>query len=335
VRTSLLFLFSLLALSAVPRCAAAQCVLSGDAAIDAVTPRGTELTFGLDEEARVTLDGTRARVEGIRPIAFLGTAASRDVGLYVAADRDVRGVLSVAAGTEVRVTRVRGRRAASFIDAGAVRVALSLPCDQLALAPPTTEAELPAEEDDAAGRVLLPRGRSLQVFSGPRTFRGVRLALRVGMPSSEWPWLTPRGAAGTRVHVRATLVDGVVLDGWVERESVYSPGLLSATSWCGTGGAMCGHGYAGETYRGSARIAAGTGLRDEEGHVWGTLMEESEANVAISTTTMTVTSSAAGVVVHRTDTVWIEGIPGLIPDPCSALGVQVDRASVALPTDPH
>ena len=35
----------------------------------------------------------------------------------------------------------------------------------------------------------------------------------------------------------------------------------------------------------------------------------------------------------RTDTVWVESLPGLLADPCSGLAAQVDRSAVILPTD--
>lgn len=309
--------------------AAAQCDLSGLATVEGVRPRGTDLRFGIVEEARITLDGTRARVEGLRPVAFHGSAASRDVQLFSTRDRSLRGVVSVSAGTAVHVNRVRGDRAASFIDAGPIRIPLSLPCEQLALIPPTATGV----EDEDLGNVVLVRQRSLVVYPGASSARGMRLALRAGASIAEWPWLTARGAAGTRIHVRTLLADGVVLDGWIERADVSYPSALSATCCDEMGGiAMCGHGFAGERYRGMARVAAETELRDSRGHVWGRVVSDSDAMVVVTSFGVTVTSAGGAPETHREETVWLEGIPGLVPGPCSPLNVQLDRSAVTLPS---
>ena len=315
--------------------AAAQCSFAGEARIDRVTPRGGDLQFGVTEQARVTIDGTRARVEGVRPIAFVGSAASRDVALFLAADRTVQGVLSVRAGTPLRVRRVVGARAAGFIDAESVRVALSVPCGELSLSSLAPDMEESSVEDDL-DHVLLVRGRSLWVYAGPTTSRGVRLALRGSVPSSRWPLLAARGASGTRIHVRATLAGGVTIDGWVDGESVHLPGLsISASCGCEmASAAVCGHGYAGETYRGAARIAAGAVLRDGDGRVWGQVAEDIDATVAMSTMTATSHPADGSPEVYRIETVWIEALPGLIFDSCAFLPVQVDRAAVTIPAAP-
>jgi hypothetical protein len=334
LRTTILLL---LTLSVFPSEAAAQCALSGEANVDAVTPRGTGLTFGIAEEARVTLEGRRAHIEGLRPIAFVGTAASRDVNLFLASDRQVHGVLSLTAGLPVNVTRVRGRRAASPIDAGPVRIALSVPCDGLALVPPTSDAGAEEEEDDDWEHVVWVRGRDLQVFAGPTSADGVRLSLRAGVPTCEWPWLIARGAASGRIRVHATLADGMVLDGWVDRADVHGTTTVMTTC-CDMGGmgSMCGHGYAGEVYRGSARIAAGTVLRDGEDRQWGRVVEDIDATIAISRSTVTTTSgtaSAATTVTRVSETVWLESTPNMIVDSCGPIEVHVDRAAVTLPSE--
>jgi len=92
----------------------------------------------------------------------------------------------------------------------------------------------------------------------------------------------------------------------------------------------CGHGYSGETYRGPARVAAGTELRDSEGRAWGHVVVETSAELAVSTYSVGW-ASAGETVTRRVDTVWIESLPGLVPDPCGGLGAQVDRDAVTLP----
>ncbi len=311
--------------------AAAQCTIEGDARIDDVTPRGTDLHFGVEEHARVTLDGVRARVEGLRPIAFVGAAASRDVALFLAADRTVQGVISVRAGTPLRVRRVDGARAAGFVDAGLVRLPISVPCGALSLTP---EAPPPAADtSDEGDATLLVRARSLSVYAGPTTFRGVRLALRDGAPISEWPWLTARGHSGARVRVTAVLADGVTIDGWVERTVVQRPSSFTSSSCCCMGGGtMCGHGYAGETYRGAARVAAGAELRDGDDRVWGHVVEDTAATVAISAFTVTSHPIDAPPEVRRIETVWLETIPGLVFDSCSSPSIHLDRDAVTIPS---
>lgn len=336
-------LFLCLVCFSMPRSAAAQCVLSGEVAIDDVTPRGTTLRLDLTEEARVTIEGPRAHVEGLRPIAFEGSARSRDVHLFLSTQQTVGGAIAIGAATPVRVNRVAGARASSFVDAGPVRIGVSVPCDGLALAAPTVPDE--ASEERSLDRVLLVRGRSLQVFSGATGQRGVRLNLRAGAAVSEWPWLESRGVVGSRIHVTASLADGVTIDGWVERSTVYRPDVLEGHSCCGSGTiGGCGHAYAGQTYRGAARITAGAVLLDEDGRAWGRVVSDLDVSVVVATFRSTTTqgSTTEGTTTESATTqqttttthvVWIESLPGLLSDRCEGLGVQVDRASIVLPTD--
>lgn len=310
----------------------AQCIVTGTGIVRDVSPVGTTLRFGVSEQARVLLDGTRAHVQGITPIAFEGDARSFDVELSTERSRRLLGVVQADAGTPLRVTRVRGTRASARIDAGPTRFWVELPCDALALGDvPRDEAAAPASPPvEGAGEVRL-RGDVLRAYPSARGGTAVVMRLRAGGERG-WPDLQVLEARGGRVHVRAPLEIGLVLDAWVARESVGPVSRVLTGCGCDELGASgCGHGYASETYRGPAHLARGTELLDDGGVVWGRLVMDADVEIAVSAVTITWSSEGGETTRHVTETVWIERLPGVITNPCASLRIQVDRAAVTLP----
>lgn len=91
-----------------PRVAWAECALEGVTAVRDVRPDGSDSRVSLRQRMRVVLRGAEARVEGVSPLAFRGTAASADVELFLGAPRVLHGVVGVPRGTPVTVQRVIG-----------------------------------------------------------------------------------------------------------------------------------------------------------------------------------------------------------------------------------
>lgn len=333
----MVFRVSLLAvglLTSAPPVVWAQCVVEGVAEVRDVSVPGADMRFGVAERARISLEGSRASVQGITPIAFEGRARSRDVALHLSGDRTLRGVLLAGAGTPVHVVGATAQRVAAWVDAGPARVTVSLGCGDLSLSDAASDdVASAAAEAENARRVVRFRGRVLRAYATPEGGAAVELRLRAGLDLASWPDLTVIGSRGSRVRVRSELDDGVVLNAWVERDTVRSAELSSSSS-CGCDGpgpTGCGHGYSGETYRGPARIAAGTELRDAEGQVWGRVVVESSLEVAVTSYTSGVQLANGRPFTERVETVWVESIPGLVADPCRGLAAQVDRDTVTLP----
>lgn len=330
MRASLLAVFILVPF-ALASSARAQCELSGRGVVDAVTPVGTSLVLGFDEEARVILEGARAEVHGASPIVFEGAARTRDVHVSLATDRTLLGVMRARAGTELSVLRVTGDDVSARIDAGPTRLRVTLGCEDLSFSPTapgpgTTDEE---ESDEARPRAAV-RGTTLAVF--PTARGGRRVTLRISDRREAWPLLAVLERRADRVHVRGHLGPDVTLDGWVDRASVREVPEGGYEGWPddmgGSGG--CGHGYGMETYRGPALLPAGTPLEDERGTVWGHLVTELLAEIAISTFTVRSTTRDE-TRESRTEIVWVDGLPGIVDQPCTGLGIRVARSAVTLP----
>jgi len=321
-------------LLAAPSTVRAECTLEGLAEAADVTPRGASLRFGVAEQARISLEGTHATVQGITPVAFVGRARVRDVSVYLAQARDVRDVLFAEAGVPLGVVRERDGGVGGWISAGPARVFLSLPCDALSLSDSNEAPEPEVAQETSASTAVRIRDRVLRAFASARGGSALELRLRPGLTRDAWPDLVVVGARGTRFHVRAELETGVRLDAWIERDAVGSwDGAMSGCGCDAPSGGGCGHGYANQSYAGPARIRAGAELRDGEGHVWGHVVVDSSLVVSVSTMVGRWTRGGGESGITRTDTVWVESLPGLIADPCSGLAAQVDRDAVTLPTD--
>jgi hypothetical protein len=331
MRASLLAVFILVPVG-LASSARAQCELAGHGVVDAVTPVGTELVLGFDQETRVVLAGTRAEVHGTSPIVFEGEARARDVHVSLATDRALLGVVRARAGTALSVVRVTGEEVAARIDAGPTRLRVTLGCEDLSRQEPAAGAATTGEEEsDEARSQVEVRGTTLVVFPTARGGRGV--TLRNSGRREGWPLLAVLERRADRVRVRGPLGPDVTLDGWVDRTSVRSVPEGFTSGWPddmgGSGG--CGHGYGGETYRGPALLPAGTPLEDERGTVWGHLTTELRAEIAIASFGLTVRSSTSGEVASRTEIVWVDRLPGIVDQPCTGLGIRVARSAVTLP----
>ena len=131
---------SLLALGALslPRAARAQCPLVGDAVLGAVRVPGADGPFALRERARVALRGAAARVEGIAPIAFVGTAPVAAVTLFLRTPQRIGGVLGIGGGLPFVAARALGTAVIGTVrtpDGLTVR-GVSVPCRALTLEAP-------------------------------------------------------------------------------------------------------------------------------------------------------------------------------------------------------
>jgi len=325
------FFIALILCSSFPSRSTAQCTLEGVGVIDAVTPHGTSHSLGVSEQVQINLSGTRAHVEGVTPIAFEGEARSRDVRAALITSHTFFGVVRAGAAVPVQVTRVDRRGMTLSIAAGPTALFVTLPCDEVGLrvigSTPALEAlEATAEQMRVAGRVL-------RVYSHASGGRSV--SLRDGRDGERFQYLDVVERRGARVHVR-TALGSVVLDGWVERENLRP--LPDSLRGCGCDGPSsshgCGHGYGGETFRGSVTLAAGTELSDDAGVAWGHLVADATALVVVTTSGVAVSIGPDGT---RTETshsmVWLETLTGLLTPPCSGLHVHVPRAAVVLPTD--
>jgi len=159
---------SLLALSALilPRSARAQCPLVGDAVVGAVRVPGADGPFTLRERARVVLRGAVARVEGVAPIAFEGTAPAEAVTLFLRAPQRIGGVVGIGAGLPFVASRADGAwvigtvRSSDGLTVGGV----SVPCAALTLdAPASAPAAAPVPVHRANPR-WIPHTTAREVF---------------------------------------------------------------------------------------------------------------------------------------------------------------------------
>jgi len=161
-------LLSLLALSALvlPRSARAQCPLVGDAVVGAVRVPGADGPLTLRERARVVLRGAVARVEGVAPIAFEGTAPAEAVTLYLRAPQRIGGVVGAGAGLPFVASRSDGPWVVGTVRSpdGLTVGGVSVPCGALTLdAPSSAPAAAPVPEHRADPR-WVPHTTARQVF---------------------------------------------------------------------------------------------------------------------------------------------------------------------------
>lgn len=219
----------LLAVLVAPSPVAAQCVLEGRGAVDAVRPDETDLALEVRGELRVVVEGRRAAVEGRVPIAFRGAARSVDVRAYLAREIVVHEVLRVAAGAPVVIERA-GDRALVRIDLDPTVVRTELPCDALTLAAPTTEQV----EDRPAGDLSFVRGAQLRLFARSDARVPATTLRRTRGPGGElrgWPPVVVLGADGARRRVRIGLGAGVA-EGWVAAADLSDREPMRSVSCC-------------------------------------------------------------------------------------------------------
>lgn len=264
-----------------PFAAQAQCVLEGEAVATEVRPEGTRgLVLRVQEETRVTFEPRgRARVEGVRPIAFVGRTASRSVVAFASRPIVGHGVLHVAAGARVQVVRTSPSLRVALELEGLGIAPFDVTCEDLALV--ALDVPPPMPDVGADLELVEARGRGLRVFAGATGGRGVRISERDS--DGTLPALEVLERRGARIRVRAALHEGVTLDGWVEARSV-APGkepLGDGGTCCLSSARRCGFGHAGETvYAGDATIRAGAGLRADD-VVWGRVVEDVRATVHV------------------------------------------------------
>lgn len=148
------------------RPARAQCPLVGDAVVNEVRVPGAEGAFTLRERTRVELRGAVARVAGVAPIAFEGTAPAGAVALHLRTPQRIGGVVGVGAGLPFVASRSDGDRVVGTIRShdGLTVVGVSVPCGALTLdAPGSAPTEAPVPEHRANPR-WIPHTTAREVF---------------------------------------------------------------------------------------------------------------------------------------------------------------------------
>ncbi|TAK30366.1 MAG: hypothetical protein EPO40_08235 [Myxococcaceae bacterium] len=159
---------SLVALAALilPRPARAQCTLVGDAVVGAVRVPGAEGPFTLRERARVVLRGAEARVEGVAPIAFEGTAPAGAVTLFLRAPQRIGGVVGIGAGLPFVASRADGPWVIGTVrsPAGLTVGGVSVPCAALTLEAPAAAPEAAPVPEHRANPRWIPHTTAREVF---------------------------------------------------------------------------------------------------------------------------------------------------------------------------
>lgn len=127
-----------------PSVSYAQCVVEGATPIGAA-PVGSSERVALTEAVRITLRGSAAAVEGLRPVAFRASVPVADVALYLRAPH-ATPVVAASAGSQVEASSARGDVVVADLRAGSTLTVggVSLRCAALTLrAPEGTVAAAP------------------------------------------------------------------------------------------------------------------------------------------------------------------------------------------------
>lgn len=321
-------LVSLFVLS--PAGARAECTFEGEVHAADVVPEGSSVSLTLEARARVVVEGATARVDTTAPFALRGRTSSARVRFALARAETLAGVVHGVAGTPVRVLRVVGDRARVRLDTPVARVFAEVSCDALALATSDTLLTARAEPGGAEGSWVWAREGVLDVHATRSGGRPVRL--RDPDRTDAYELLALRVIErGARLRVRVELAQGVTLEGWVDPARVaHRAPDLRAVELASSGGGSCGWGYAGERSRLDVELAVGTELLDERGLAIARLTEPTRARVAISVTRWTAGRDesmrrGADVIVY------VDQLTGLVPPPCSGLGLRVSPDAVAEP----
>lgn len=271
------------------------CLVVGDAEGMTVTVDGLPdlLTVrGLPAEVELPLgEHVDARARVLRPLAFTGRTAIRDLHVHVGVARS-GDAISLAHGALIRALQTRAPGEAALegtvvLEGGSepddhdwtgIALRTALRCEELALGEATTEA-LPRSPEISR---MLVGDQDVVLFDAPGGAAIGVLRLHLGENHHLRGMHVTEERDGF-AHLVQTFSWGAI-NGWIDaaRLAAVPSGWGGEMTWGHGGGSGCGRSDHPYSYLGPARLRAGTEVTAEAtGRVWAVVTEEVEADIGV------------------------------------------------------